>query len=171
MERSRPFLLYLYELVWILPSVAIPVGDAGRDCAECLRDGHRGVPGEAGRVDPNRLSETPPFNQPGLRQLGPDRYELVIVGQVWRFVTASPDDLSRRVEVRIPRGAEVTFVATSKDVVHGFHIEGTTVNLMLIPGQVSRATARFDEPGEYLFVCHEYCGTGHHTMYGLIRVE
>ncbi|MCL6647067.1 MAG: cytochrome c oxidase subunit II [Chloroflexi bacterium] len=170
MERSRPFLLYLYELVWILPSVAIPVGMLVAIVLSAFAMGI-GVPGEAGRVDPNRLSETPPFNQPGLRQLGPNRYELVIVGQVWRFVTASPDDLSRRVEVRIPRGAEVTFVATSKDVVHGLHIEGTTVNLMLIPGQVSRATARFDEPGEYLFVCHEYCGTGHHTMYGLIRVE
>jgi cytochrome c oxidase subunit 2 len=170
MERSRPFMLYLYELVWILPSVAIPVGMLVAIVLSAFAIGID-VPGEAGRVDPNRLSETTPFNQPGLRQLGPNRYELVIVGQVWRFVAASPDDLSRRVEVRIPRGAEVTFVATSKDVIHGLHVEKTPVNLMLIPGQVSRATARFDEPGEYLFVCHEYCGTGHHIMYGLIRVE
>ena len=30
---------------------------------------------------------------------------------------------------------------------------------------------RFDEPGEYLLICHEYCGLGHHMMYGRIIVE
>ena len=30
---------------------------------------------------------------------------------------------------------------------------------------------RFDEPGEHLLVCHEYCGIGHHTMAGRFIVE
>ena len=32
-------------------------------------------------------------------------------------------------------------------------------------------THRFEEPGEYDFVCHEYCGVGHHTMAGKLIVE
>ena len=44
---------------------------------------------------------------------------------------------------------------------HGFKLEGTNVNMMVIPGQVSSLTYRFDTPGEYNWVCHEYCGTGH----------
>ena len=42
---------------------------------------------------------------------------------------------------------------------------------MLIPGQVSRATYTFREPGEHLLVCHEYCGAGHHLMFGKVTVE
>jgi cytochrome c oxidase subunit II len=30
---------------------------------------------------------------------------------------------------------------------------------------------RFDRPGEYPMICHEYCGIAHHTMSGKIIVE
>jgi cytochrome c oxidase subunit 2 len=71
----------------------------------------------------------------------------------------------------VPAGAQIDFVATSADVIHGFQIEGTRVNMMLIPGQIARATYTFAEPGEHLLICHEYCGSGHHTMAGRIIVE
>jgi cytochrome c oxidase subunit II len=60
---------------------------------------------------------------------------------------------------------------TSADVLHGFLIERTNINLMALPGQVSKTTARFDMPGEYRFFCHEYCGLGHQTMWGKVIVE
>jgi cytochrome c oxidase subunit 2 len=41
---------------------------------------------------------------------------------------------------------------------------------MLLPGQLSRVTRRFDQPGEYPMMCHEYCGIGHHIMGGKIIV-
>ena len=31
--------------------------------------------------------------------------------------------------------------------------------------------ARFDQPGEYRFFCHEYCGLAHHMMFGRVVVE
>ena len=37
----------------------------------------------------------------------------------------------------VPTDAPITFRATSADVVHGFLIEGTNVNTMLVPGYVS----------------------------------
>ena len=105
---------------------------------------------------------TPPFDQPGVRQTGPNAYEAVIVSQAWAF---NPS------EIRVPAGADITFISTSIDVLHGLNVEGTRVNMMLIPGQVSRTVYRFDEPGEHLLICHEYCGVGHHTMYGKVIVE
>ncbi len=60
---------------------------------------------------------------------------------------------------------------TSPDVIHGFYIQGTRVNLMVIPGQITRASYRFQRPGEYLLLCHEYCGVGHHTMHGKVVVK
>lgn len=120
------------------------------------------LPGRGGRVDPSAVLRTPPFDRPGVRQVGPNRYEAVVVGQAWAFIPS---------EIRVPAGAEVTFVATTIDVLHGFNVEGTRLNMMLIPGQISRATYRFDEPGEHLLICHEYCGLGHHTMAGKVVVQ
>lgn len=120
------------------------------------------LPGAEARVDPTALQTEPPFDDPGVRELGPNRYEVVIIGRVWAFQPS---------EIRVPAGAEVTFYATSADVIHGIHIEDSRVNMMLIPGQVARNTYTFDEPGEYLMVCHEYCGAGHHGMYGTVVVE
>lgn len=120
------------------------------------------LPGRVGQIDPTELTSTPPFDAPGVRQTGPNAYEVVMLGQVWSFVPS---------EVRVPAGAEVTFIATSVDVLHGLHVDGTNINLMLIPGQISKITYRFKEPGPRAIICHEYCGVGHHTMYGMIHVE
>ena len=120
------------------------------------------VSGLGGRVDPAKVWSSAPFNKPGVRQVGPNKYEVVFVGQIWAFVPA---------EIRVPAGAEVTFIGTTPDVIHGFHVARTRVNMMLLPGQISRFTYTFDEPGEYQVLCHEYCGAGHHAMFGKLIVE
>ena len=76
----------------------------------------------------------------------------------------------------MPAGSEVTFIVTSRDVIHGFLIPETTVNAMIIPGQVTEVTYTFDDAGDYKFICHEYCGLaneqiGHHSMFGRVVVE
>ena len=55
----------------------------------------------------------------------------------------------------------VTFRATSADAIHGFLIDGTNANTMLVPGFVSTVhDDASDRPGEHLMPCHEYCGIG-----------
>lgn len=119
------------------------------------------LPGVYGHVDPLRAYQTPPFTQLGVTQTGPNRYQAVLVGQMFAFIPP---------EIRVPAGSEVDFIATSGDVIHGFSIEGTRVNMMLIPGQIARATYKFEQEGVHLLICHEYCGVGHHTMAGRIVV-
>jgi cytochrome c oxidase subunit 2 len=121
------------------------------------------VPGVYQRIDPTKLYEPgSPFADPGLRELAPGKYEAYIRAQIWSF---TPN------EIRIPAGSEVTFYTTSQDVQHGIKIQGTNINMMILPGQVSTLKAKFDTPGTYDFVCHEYCGQLHHTMYGQLIVE
>lgn len=121
------------------------------------------LPDHAGMtLDPAQVNVTPPFDQPGVRAVAPNRYEVVIVARTWTF---TPN------EIRVPAGAEVTFIATSADVIHGFEVAKTRLNAMLIPGQVTRLTYTFRQRGEYLLICHEYCGVGHHTMGGKVVVE
>lgn len=120
------------------------------------------LPGQVQQLDPKEVRQIPPFDEPGVRQVGENQYEVVMLGFAWAF---QPN------EIRVPAGAEVTFIATSTDVIHGIHVEGTRVNMMLIPGQVARNSYTFDEPGRHLLVCHEFCGSGHHIMAGEVIVE
>jgi cytochrome c oxidase subunit II len=70
----------------------------------------------------------------------------------------------------VPTDTPISVRATSPDVVHGFLIEGTNINTMLVPGYISNLPARFDKPGEHLMPCHEFCGVGHEGMWGRVRV-
>ena len=68
--------------------------------------------------------------------------------------------------ILVPTDTPVTFRATSADVVHGFLIDGTNINLMLVPGYISSLGARFETPGERLMPCHESCSVGHERACG-----
>lgn len=125
-------------------------------------------------VDPKTVA-TPgvsPFGDPveeRIHELAPGKYEVYILAQAWKF---SPGSVSYgEPPITVPAGSTVTFYVTSKDIQHGFRIDNTNVSFMVLPGQVSKLTATFDEPGTYNIVCHEYCGSAHHTMFGQIIVE
>ena len=72
--------------------------------------------------------------------------------------------------VVVPSDTPVTFRATSADVVHGFLIEGTNINAMLVPGYVSVLPTRFSAPREHVMPCQEFCGLGHQGMWGKVKV-
>jgi cytochrome c oxidase subunit 2 len=158
---KRSTTVYLYELAWILPSIAIPVGMLAALTVTAFGAGIH-LPSVEGRVRAAEVAQQPPFDAPGVRQTAPGQYEVVMTSQIWAF---APN------EIRVPAGSTVTFVTTSKDVVHGLLIPRAHVNVMLLPGQISRVTARFEQPGEFPMFCHEYCGIAHHTMWGKVIVE
>jgi cytochrome c oxidase subunit II len=120
------------------------------------------LPGHAGDLDPRTVRETPPFDNPGVHEIAPGRYEVVLLAQAWSYTPH---------EIRLPVGARVTFRATSADTIHGFMLDGTRLNAMLIPGQVTELEYRFETAGEHFLICHEYCGTGHHLMFGKVIIE
>jgi cytochrome c oxidase subunit 2 len=154
------------EKIFIIGSIVLVVIFALAIAVSSIAYGIQ-VPAPYEQVDPNTVAT--PGNSPWgapveerVRELAPGVYEAYILAQTWVF---QPN------EVRVPAGSEITFYVTSKDVQHGFVIERTNLNMMVLPGQVSKATMTFNEPGEYNFICHEYCGVGHQTMYGRLIVE
>jgi cytochrome c oxidase subunit 2 len=72
--------------------------------------------------------------------------------------------------ILVPTDTPVTFRATSSDVVHGFLIDHTNINAMLVPGYVSVLPAKFDTPGEHPMPCQEFCGMGHEGMWAKVKV-
>ncbi|REJ35441.1 MAG: cytochrome C oxidase subunit II [Bacillota bacterium] len=160
-SRGSPVDIDRLERFWIMISIAV-LAALMLAIVYSVRGFGVEVPTDVGQVDPRTARETEPFNQPGVRQVGPGHYEVVMLAEAWRFEPS---------EVRVPAGSTVTFRLTSLDVIHGFRIPNTNVNLMVQPGQVVEATHRFNEPGTYHLFCHEYCGAGHHIMDGMLIVE
>jgi len=151
----------LFELAWILPSLALPFGILVAILVTVFGVGMH-VPSAHSRIDPKQAATTPPFDQLGVFETGYMSYEVRMLARTWSFDPA---------EIRVPVGAEVTFVVTSQDLVHGMLIDEPNVNVMLIPGEVARVKAKFDKPGEYPIICHEYCGIAHQTMWARVIVE
>jgi cytochrome c oxidase subunit 2 len=150
-----------YEKIWMIVGVLVLVGMVTALTVASMAFGIQ-VPVPERRVDPQTVSTSGPFSEPGLRDLGGGKYEAYLVGQVWAW---NPKEL------RVPVGSTVTFFITSKDVQHGFMLWNTNLNIQIVPGQVSKLTITFDKAGEYPYICDEYCGVGHHTMAGKLIVE
>lgn len=149
-----------YERNWIRFSIVLLVVFAAAVAVAGFALGFQ-VPGEDAKVDPVTVADSGPFAQPGLREIADGEYEVYMTARTWLFEPR---------ELEIPAGSKVTFYITSVDVQHGFKIQDTNVNMMLIPGHVSTLAYTFDRVGEYPFICHEYCGSGHAAMFGTIRV-
>jgi cytochrome c oxidase subunit 2 len=112
-------------------------------------------------IDPTKVSQTPPFDKPGLHQIGPKLYDAYYVGQVFQW---NPK------EITVPVGSTVRFFVTSVDVVHGFSIPDENVNLEIMPGWVSEVEHTFNRRGDYLLICNQYCGAGHAGMFSHVKV-
>lgn len=102
------------------------------------------------------------YTEPKVNKIDEKTYQVFAVAQMWMFQPS---------EINVPVGAEVDFFLTSKDVVHGFNIAQKNVNMMAVYGSINKTTVRFDKPGVYDIVCHEYCGAGHQNMKAQVIVN
>lgn len=102
------------------------------------------------------------YEEPKVNKLDENTYQVFSVASMWQFQPA---------EIYIPVGSEVDFYLTSKDVVHGFNIAQKNVNMMAVYGSINKTTVKFDKPGVYDIICHEYCGIGHQSMRAQVIVN
>ena len=149
-----------YEKNWMRVSILLLVVFATAITVAGFAAGFQ-LPGPESRVDPKTLLQTEPWKSPGVYEVADGEYEAYVVAQAWSF---SP------LEIVVPVGAHVTIYVTSSDLQHGFKIPDTNINMQIVPGQVSKLEYTFDEPGEFPYLCTEYCGQGHAAMYGRVKV-
>ncbi len=133
-------------------------------------------PSNVETIDSTRLHLTPEFAED---HLGVERAKdgTVVVRLVMARYTVHPQ------EITIPADTPIVVRAASADVLHGLHVAGTNIATQVVPGYVSevRTTIRFDAAAKAgtanpdgsvtvpLF-CNEYCGLGHQSMWGRVRV-
>lgn len=153
--------IHRYERWWLTFGVTMLVAFLGLIAFAAFAEDVN-PPTDMAQIDPTKVAQTPPFDKPGLHKLADGSYEAYYVAQVFSFTPAV---------LTVPLGAKVTFYVTSSDVVHGFFIPNTDVNMMVIPGWVNETSHTFRHAGEYLLICHEYCGIGHQNMFAKIEVR
>ncbi|GGB33116.1 cytochrome B5 [Virgibacillus dakarensis] len=123
-------------------------------------------------IDPENIEANEAF-QPdnlGLTKVDDKQYIVNVAASAFNYDLGKNDDGSLVKKLSIPKGSTVLFQVTSKDVVHGFSLAGTNVNMMVEPGYISSYETILEEPGEYTLLCNEYCGTGHHLMGAIVEV-
>jgi cytochrome c oxidase subunit 2 len=149
------------ERIWIAFSVALMAVFLAAITTAALVDGIV-PPSRLQSIDPSRVSQTPPFDKPGLHKIADRVYEAYYVAHVFAFDPAT---------IEVPAGSRVTFFVTSADVMHGFSIPETGVNTSVEPGWVSSVAHTFTTPGTFLLICNEYCGSGHQLMAAKVVVK
>lgn len=153
--------MHRFEEIWLILAVIVIVGSMIITGYQGFAQG-MGPPSHKEQIDPENVDNIEPFNEPGVYEVGDNEYEVIMTLQAFSF---NPND------IEVPVGAEVTFIMTSKDVIHGFQVAGTNLNAMVMPGHIQKISQTFDEPGEYLVLCNEYCGSGHQLMSATITVK
>lgn len=154
--------VHRFEKLWLVVSMLLIVGWIGTVIYGSVGPGVAMVGDQDRQVDSNDPVASEDFREPGVycNDAGTE-CDVYVLSQQFNF---QPDPIV------VPANSTVTFHLVSKDVVHGFEVVGTNLNVMVVPGQVTQATVEFDEPREYGVVCNEYCGSGHHTMAANIEV-
>ena len=72
--------------------------------------------------------------------------------------------------LELKRGQSYRLHLSSADWQHGFSLQPTNINIQVHPGYEHIINLTPTEVGEFGIACNEYCGIGHHTMTGRIRV-
>ena len=109
----------------------------------------------------HRILREEMFRHPGVVKLGPHHYRVALIARQFQFDPG---------KVVVPTNARIDFYVTSADVIHGFELPGTDVNVEVLPGYVAHVFATFHKPHKYLVVCDQYCGIGHQNMIGKFEV-
>ena len=149
----------LYEKIWMWGVAGILVVFFGTTAIAAVH-GSVHPPSHVETIDPRTVLGDPRFRHQGVWLDGAGRVQATVVATAFAWLPQ---------QMAIPAETPVTFRVTLIDVVHGFEIVRTNGQAIIVPGYVSQFTTQF-APGEYLIVCNEYCGVGHHIMTAKLSV-
>lgn len=155
--------MHKYEKIWLGFGSASLVVFLLILLVSALHGGHSPAASGIETIHPEHVRDDVRFADPGLHESDNPEwdYELYYLSSAFRYEPA---------EVEIPKGSTVRIQVATTDVIHGFQITGTNVNFMVEPSLISSYTYTFNNAGEYLVLCNEYCGIGHSDMTSIVKV-
>jgi cytochrome c oxidase subunit 2 len=108
------------------------------------------------------LSDPPP----------PPAPDLIVIGHQWWWEARYPKTgVIAANEIHIPVGQAISVRLDSTDVLHEFWVPELTRKMTAVPGHLNNIWLEADQPGTYLGICSEFCGTQHAWMHFLVVAE
>ena len=102
----------------------------------------------------------------------PQESEIIkVIGQQWFWTFEHADGTKEIGELHVKKGVPYRFEIISQDVIHNFNVPDFTILMDAVPGRVNSVWNMFDQTGEYLIQCREYCGLLHYNMKAKLFVE
>jgi heme/copper-type cytochrome/quinol oxidase subunit 2 len=73
-------------------------------------------------------------------------------------------------DITVYKGQKITLNITALDRKHGFKLDAYNINVTEEPGKPATVTFIADKTGEFPFKCSVFCGPGHMSMNGVLKV-
>jgi len=73
-------------------------------------------------------------------------------------------------EITLKKGVPVILQLSSEDRSHGFYAPSLNLRADILPGKVTELKVTPQKTGDYDFYCDIFCGSGHESMLGKIKV-
>src|SRR5919198_2361441 len=106
-----------------------------------------------------------------LEAVPPQAQTIKAIGQQWFWTFEHANGTQEVGQLHVKAGVPYRFETVSKDVIHSFNIPDFTILMDAVPGRVNTVWNVFDQPGQYLIQCREYCGLLHYNMRAKVFVE
>jgi cytochrome c oxidase subunit II len=106
-----------------------------------------------------------------LEAVPPQAQTIKAIGQQWFWTFEHANGTQEVGQLHVKAGLPYRFETVSKDVIHSFNIPDFSILMDAVPGRVNTVWNVFDQPGEYLIQCREYCGLLHYNMRAKVFVE
>lgn len=98
--------------------------------------------------------------------------DIVVTGHQWWWEIRYPKSgVIVANEIHIPTGRAISVRLDSTDVLHEFWVPELGRKMTAVPGHPNHIWIGADNPGTYLGVCTEFCGTQHAWMHFLVVAE
>ena len=106
-----------------------------------------------------------------IEEVPADAETIKVIGQQWFWSFEHADGTKEVNELHVEKGKPYRFEITSLDVNHAFNVPDYTLLIDAVPGRINTLWNMFDQTGEFLIQCREYCGFSHYNMKAKLFVE
>lgn len=97
-------------------------------------------------------------------------YNVYVTAQRWSWQFQYPNGISSSGELVVPVNQPIKLTMSSRDLIHGFYVPDFRIKQDVLPNRYTSLWFQANAVGTHDLYCTQYCGTGHSTMRGTVRV-
>jgi len=106
----------------------------------------------------------------GMRTVPAGSIQIQVLAQMFSWIFVYNNDKESENLLVVPENTPIKLNIESLDVIHSFYLPAFRVKADAVKNFPTYVWFRTQQPGEFDILCAEYCGLGHSTMLGKLKV-